>query len=1159
MLPRVATTKTTILATPGQAQPYRRLPNPKTPQPRKNHAPIPDNSLILLKTNLQKPELPEITRAFPDAPVDAAKPLAILYLQTLPPQPSFSASSGFPPYPTVTRPLPSTPVQANDKIESLQMSCKKLLLASLALSTFSLFAQSESATLSGTVHDPSQQLVAAAVIDVENKATQLTRKVESNAEGFFVLPFLPPGEYRIRASKPGFATAEIASFSLNVNDRRNIEIKLALAQGSDAVTVSERLVSTIQETATIGTLVDQKFVENLPLNGRSFQNLIALTPGVTQAPANLRNPGQFAVNGQRTATNYYTVDGVSANFGVMPGPQLAVATDGVLPAYNVAGGTNSLVSVDAMQEFQVQTSGFAPEFGRSPGGQVAIVTRSGSNGFHGSLYNYFRNDKLDANDWFANRDGLPRAPVRQNNFGVVAGAPVHIPRLYNGANRTFFFASYEGLRLRQPRFATDTYPSLASRARASAANRPLVNAFPIPNQGDVAGGFGRFSATYSDPLTLDAGSLRVDHVFSPKLTLFGRYTQSPSEWRIRGPIQTYDLGLNTININDSNSRTLTFGSTQVFTPALLNELRFNYSRNSGAFRTTMDNFGGATVLEDSFLFPSFTNRNVASAGILPAGVRGFAVGALADNAQSQLNLVSNLSFSRSTHHYKMGVDWRRLTPEVTAPLYQQFGIFAGLDGPVGLLTGRTAGALVGAFDGMRAALSNFSWYVQDTWRPTARLSLTYGLRWDYNPPPVALDGRTIYTAIGVDNPRTARLAPAGTKLFDATRTAFAPRVGISYLLRNTTGWETTVRGGWGLFNDLPLGMLQAATGNPPYRRSARLAGTTYPLPPAQAQPLPITTEGRFDLIYAFAPDFKQPYVHQFNLTLEQGLGRSRSVSASYVGAVGRRLSRRETYAEPRAQATFDTLNILRSAATSDYHALQLQYVQRLKAGLQVLVSHTYSHSIDSNSDNVALVLPAALSNTALNRGSSDFDVRQLFSGAVTYDLPFRYLRGWGLDSVFRAQSAFPIDVFRRQATILGNYDLRPNLVPGQPLYLESPNFAGGRQLNPAAFSTPTGQTVHGNLGRNVLRAFPLKQIDFTVRRQFRLTERANLQFRAEMFNVLNHPSFANPDGNLANPLFGRSLSLFGRGLGLGGPSGGQNPLYSVGTPRSVQLALRLRW
>ncbi|MBY0372598.1 MAG: hypothetical protein K2Q23_01310, partial [Bryobacteraceae bacterium] len=211
-------------------------------------------------------------------------------------------------------------------------------------------------------------------------------------------------------------------------------------------------------------------------------------------------------------------------------------------------------------------------------------------------------------------------------------------------------------------------------------------------------------------------------------------------------------------------------------------------------------------------------------------------------------------------------------------------------------------------------------------------------------------------------------------------------------------------------------------------------------------------------------------------------------------------------------------------------------------------------------------LPDALAAGALNRGSSDFDVRHLFTGALTYDVPYRrthaaswLLRDWGVDSVFRAQSAFPIDVFRRQATVLGNYDLRPNLVPGQPVYLEGANFAGGRVLNLAAFSSPAGQTVHGNLGRNVLRGFALQQVDLTLRRQIRLTERVNLQFRAEMFNVFNHPAFANPDGNLANPLFGRSLAMFGRGLGLGGPNGGQNPLYSVGAPRSVQLALRLRW
>lgn len=1047
----------------------------------------------------------------------------------------------------------------------MQMSCKKGFLAGLFSAAF-LAAQSETATLSGVVLDPSGDPVKDCRVSATFEPSSQRRAVVTDEDGRFVLPFLPPGPYKVRVECTGFPQRPERRLQLSVNDRRNLLFTPGVSGPETTVDVTD-LRQEIQEAASVGTLVDNKFVENLPLNGRSFQNLITLTPGVVQTAASSKSPGQFSVNGQRTATNYFTVDGVSANFGVMSGPQLSAVSDGTLPALSAAGGTNSLVSVDAMQEFQVQTSTFAPEFGRSPGGQVSIVTRSGGNKYHGTLFNYFRNDKLDANDWFANRDGLQRAPVRQNDFGGVLGGPVWIPKVYTAKDRTFFFVSYEGLRLRQPQYATDAYPTVATRLRAAPASRDILNAYPIPNLGDLGGGFGRYAVSYSNPLNLDSTSVRLDHTFGSRVTLFGRYSESPSEAVSRGPISTYDLSLNTISLSDSKARTLTLGSTQTITPRMLNETRFNWARHLAGYRTEMDALGGATPIPESTLFPSFTNRNVASVGILPTGIRGFVAGTLADNRQVQWNAVDNFSLTTGAHQVKFGFDFRQLYPDLPSPTYQQFGVFAGLEGPVGMLGGRTAAAIVTAFEGMRVGLHNFSFYAQDTWRPRQRLSLTYGLRWDYNPPPTGTNGREIYGAIGAENPHTATLSGPGVPLFQTDKKAIAPRLGIAYQVSARQGWETTLRGGYGIFYDLPLGALQSATGNPPYRRTGRFAGVPFPLPAAQAAPAPVTTAGRFDQVYAFASDFRLPFTHQYNFAIEQALGGPRSVTLTYVGANGRRLLRREVFAQPRVYQTFDSVQITRSAASSDYHSLQIQFIQRLQKGLQLIASHAWSHSIDSNSDNINLVLPLSVAPQNLNRGSSDFDIRHVFTGALTWDIPYRtrgtalcpVLKNWGVDSVFRAQSAFPLDVFNRTATLLGSYDLRPNLVAGQPLYLTGPEYAGGKAINRAAFAVPAGQQTNGTLGRNVLRAFPLSQVDLTVRRQFNITETSNIQFRAEFFNVLNHPVFGSPDMNLANRLFGASTQMFGRGLGQGGISGGQNPLYTVGAPRSVQLALKLRW
>ena len=311
--------------------------------------------------------------------------------------------------------------------------------------TSDLFAQSATATLSGTVEDANGAGVANAAVTITNEATSFERVTSSDESGDFVLANLPPATYRVRAAATGFGAKTVEGVDLNVNDRRTLRVALAVGEVSDAVTV---VGSAREEMATVATTVDRGFVENLPLNGRSFQSLIALTPGVVQTPAYAYEPGQFSINGQRNSANYFTVDGVSANFGIQSSGFSSIADDGALPAFSAAGGTNALISVDALQEFKIQTSTYAAEFGRQPGGQVQLLSRSGTNNLNFTLFDYFRNDALDANDWFASRDGLERAALRQNDFGGTVCGPVFLPRVgeggapaYDGRDRTFFFFS----------------------------------------------------------------------------------------------------------------------------------------------------------------------------------------------------------------------------------------------------------------------------------------------------------------------------------------------------------------------------------------------------------------------------------------------------------------------------------------------------------------------------------------------------------------------------------------------------------------------------------------------------------------------------------------------------------------------------------------------
>ena len=280
----------------------------------------------------------------------------------------------------------------------------------------------------------------------------------TNGSGEYYLANLAPAVYRIEIEKPGFKRLVKPDLVLHVQDALKLDFEMTLGDISETVTVEGGAPLVNTESATASTVINQTFVDNFPLNGRSFQTLIALTPGVVQTATAQNDQGQFSVNGQRADANYFSVDGVSANFGVTGFITMVQTASGALPALSASGGTNSLVSVDAMQEFRIQTSSFAPEFGRTPGGQVSIATRSGTNAFHGTLFEYFRNSVLDARDWFVNANGLAKPQERQNDFGGVFGGPVH-------KNRTFFFFSYEGLRLRQPSSLQTAVPDTASQRR----------------------------------------------------------------------------------------------------------------------------------------------------------------------------------------------------------------------------------------------------------------------------------------------------------------------------------------------------------------------------------------------------------------------------------------------------------------------------------------------------------------------------------------------------------------------------------------------------------------------------------------------------------------------------------------------------------------------
>ena len=1038
-------------------------------------------------------------------------------------------------------------------------------LAFLLLISFTTVAhaQSTNGSLTGRITDTAKALITDAKVAAIINSTNVRYETMTNGSGEYHLANLPPGAYRIEIEKPGFKKLIKPDVILHVQDALEIDFEMAVGSVSESITVEAGAPLVNSESATVSTIVDRTFVENLPLNGRSFQTLILLTPGVVVNATRLDDQGQFSVNGQRADANYFTVDGASANFGVIGFTTLVQTAGGALPALSASGGTNSLVSVDAMQEFRIQTSSFAPEFGRTPGGQVSIVTRSGTNAFHGTLFEYFRNNVLDAKDWFVNFNGLAKPEERQNDFGGVFGGPVF-------KDRTFFFSSYEGLRLRQPSTQQTAVPDAASRQQAPPAMRPYLNAYPVANGAQLGAGLAEFSAGFSNPSSLDAYSIRVDHVLNSKLSIFGRYNHSPSSLDQRGPFFSSGSVLSTTNSVSSSIHTFTVGLTQLIKSGISNEVRANYSNHRIRISFALDDFAGAVPLPDSMLFPAdFSSANSLFLFVI-AGAGEYAQGKQGLNEQRQVNLLDNLSVTRGSHRLKFGVDYRWLAPFTSPFSYRQFALFSGVTAtPGGALSGTALFAQPASYQANALLSQNFSLYCQDTWKLTPRLTVTYGLRWDVNPP---LKGKNSandpFTVSGLDHPETMALAPRGTPLYETTYGNVAPRLGLAYQFGGNSNWGAVLRAGFGIFYDLGQGSLGAVSSFFPYLVTKTFAPAPFPLSPQNAAPPAPTVDPPVSTIVLADPHLKLPRSYQWNVALEQSIGSSQSLSLTYIGAIGRDLLRVTSLFNPNPNFLF--VGLTDNSATSDYHALQLKFQRRLSRGLQGLASYAFSHSIDTASTDILstnLSTPGTIASPNVDRGNSDFDIRHSFTAGATYNLPSPVSRkviqavlgGWSLDGFVLARSASPVNVVGPTFIVAGiALAPRPNVNPGVPLELQGSQYPGGKIFNRAAFTVPpAGQ--QGNFGRNVLRGFGAWQADVGLQRQFHVTEEVELRLRAEFFNIFNHPNFGNPINDLTSPLFGRSTQTLANSLGSGGSNGGFNPLYQIGGPRSIQLALKLQF
>ena len=1019
------------------------------------------------------------------------------------------------------------------------------LIACVVSLALPLAAQSPNGAVNGRVVDPSNEVIAGADILVINDVTGVKYPGKTNDDGIYVVPNLPPGPYRLQVSKVGFKTLIKPDIVLNVQDALSINFTLPVGAIFETMTVEGGAPLVNTEDAAVSTVIDRNFVESLPLNGRSFNTLLQLTPGVVLAPSFGISSGQFSVAGQRTDANSFSVDGVSANFGAAASGTMGQSGTGTAQAFSALGGTSSLVSVEALQEFRVETSSFAPEFGRSPGGQVILTTRSGTNSLHGGAYEYFRNDVLDANNWFASQAGLPRGEERHNDFGAFLGGPIF-------KDKTFFFLSYEGARLRLPKSQITEVPSADIRTSSTTPAQliPFLDAYPMPNGPASPGDYtAQFTGTYSNSATLNAGSVRIDHTFNDRFSIFGRLDDSPSQ------IINRVYALNTLQATEVNTRTLTVGVNMSLSTQLANSLRGNYSTQNSILANSLDSFGGAVPLNPSLLLgqlPSATSLAEFQIG----GVGLFLSGPLANNRTRQLNFVDDFAATIATHQLKFGADYRSIFLDVANIAY----VFSFASATVQTFVNTGSGGLY-AQTGLPSQLvtQSLSLYGQDTWKISPRLTLTYGLRWELNPAPSARGNTTLAAWENVKSPADISLAPRGTPLWKTTYANFAPRVGLVYSF--TKKGDFVVRAGWGLFYDQGVG--QSATVASSFPNTFAQYNPTALVPitnPAQYLPLVSLKPPYPDSITAFAPNLKLPRSYQWNIALSKSFGGSQVVSATYVGQGGRDLLRQEANFQPNANFAGE-FPLTENDARSDYNALQLQYRRPLLGKVQILLNYTWAHSFDNASSDVVAGLSHTIISAASDRASSDFDVRQSFSGALSYAVPAAAKKGflslltkdWSLGAVAVARSGFPFNavVFSTSPDPEGLAPSRPDVVPGQSSWTPNSIAPGSKILNINAFLIPP--TVRqGTEGRNDIAGFGLTQIDLSTGRKFKLTERVALQFRADAFNVLNHPNFTNPQAFIEyGPSELQSTAMLNQGLG------GLNPLFQEGGPRSLQLSLRL--
>ena len=1083
-------------------------------------------------------------------------------------------------------------------------SVKAIIL--LLVACVSVSAQQITANIRGSVTDPSGAVVQAASVTARQSETGLTRNTRTDSSGNYVLLELPVGHYSLEVIAPGFRKYMREGISLSVNETASVSARLAVGSENERVQVQAD-ASLIQPTVTgLGKVVLQRELLDLPLNGRNFSQLgllqpgvVPLTAGLAEAGGSLRDGQAYAVNGQRPESNNFLIDGAN-NF------------DGV------DGGFVLKPPVDAITEFRILTHNASPEFGNSLGSTTNIVTRSGSNSFHGALWEFLRNDAFDATNYFA----TTTEPLKQNQFGATIGGPIR-------KDKTFFFGFYEGFRNRQGETQLATVPSLKQRQGDFSelcpegfsggfcnnpghqlfnifSNQPypnnflpsinpisqaLLGFFPAPNSGTNL-----FASTQTLRDDTDQFGVRLDHYLSVSDTLNFRYIFSNGS-RL-DPLSTAGASVPGFPVaEDHRAQNFVAQETHTFSPALVGVLRFSFLRNKFLFDEHVNH---TTAVSLGFQYQPSLGPAVGPPFIQVNGYTtvGDPITGPRNSYENSFDYSGSISWVHGKHDVKLGAGYQHRQINVVQGIATN-GFFVFVPFPVtdsfaSFLFGQPVFFLQGRGDFSRGIRGNaLNWYGQDTYKLNSRLTLNFGLRYELPFPYTEIHNRQTLWIPGrqsqvVPSAPPGLLYPGDTGvpagLISTFKKGFAPRVGIAWDPTGSAKWLVT--SAYGIFYEPYYtgqgGPLQAPISAPPYLQTPQISLPNF-ADPFNGNP-PISGQFSTPLTnLTLSSNLTLPYSQDWDLNIQRSLGSNFLLEIGYVGTKGTHLPRfiegnpavfvpgfvngqpisnssnadqRRLYSgcslnDPPSSCIYSSTGLISSIANSSYNALQTSVRKRFSHGISFLASYTFSKSIDDvSSFNItgSAARPVAGENDlaqnpfnlGAERGRSLFDARHRFVLSYEWSLPFwkqphgwyqQALGGWQLNGIATVMSGTPFTVFDSTDVsaqggapeISGFSSNRPNLVgdPNSgPRQVDNWfNASAFQQLDPIANA---GQ--FGTAGRNIVQGPGYADWDFSALKHIRVTESKEFEFRAELFNVLNHPNFRLPDSDISSPTFNHILA-----------------------------------